>query len=100
MVDRFFQIQTELKAVADLIPLFPTLVECDLLAKGFVHLKHFNQVMILLPEEGITFLRVREIFDTMLEEDYPELSGHLATDADIVENAEFESPLVKISVQG
>ena len=97
MVDRFFQIQTELSAVADLIPLIPTLVECDLLAKGFVHLKHFNQITVLLQEEGITFLRVREIFDTMLEEDYPELSGHLATDAEIVENVEFERAIVKIA---
>ena len=97
MVDRFFQIQTELSAVADLIPLIPTLVECDLLAKGFVHLKHFNQITVLLQEEGITFLRVREIFDTMLEEDYPELSGHLATDAEIVENVEFERAVVKIA---
>jgi hypothetical protein len=86
MVDRFFQIQTELSAVADLIPLIPTLVECDLLAKGFVHLKHFNQITVLLQEEGITFLRVRE-----------KLSGHLATDAEIVENVEFERAVVKIA---
>ena len=97
MVDRFFQIQTELSAVADLIPLIPTLVECDLLAKGFVHLKHFNQITVLLQEEGVTFLRVQEIFDTMLEEDYPELSGNLATDAEIVENVEFERSVVKIA---
>jgi hypothetical protein len=97
VVDRFFQIQTELSAVADLIPLIPTLVECHLLAKGFVHLKHFNQIMVLLQEDGITSLRVREIFDTMLEKDYPELSGYLATDAESVENVEFERAVVKIA---
>ena len=98
MVARFFEIQSELSsAVVDLIPLIPTLVECDLLAKGFVHLKHFNQITILLQEGGITFLRVREIFDTILEENYPELSGHLATDAEIVENVEFERAVVKIA---
>ena len=44
MIKRFFRIQTELSAIADLFPFLPSLVECDLLAKGYEHLKQFNQV--------------------------------------------------------
>ncbi len=57
----------------------------------------FLLITVLLQEEGVAFLRVQEIFDTMLEEDYSELSGHLATDADIAENIEFERAIVKIA---
>ena len=54
----------------------------------------------MLQEEGITFLQVQEIFDTMLEEDYLELIGHLATNAEIVENVEFERAVAKIGAKG
>jgi hypothetical protein len=57
MIERFFRIQSKLSAVADLIPLISSLFEVDLLAKGFVHLKHFNQVTKSLQEEGITFVQ-------------------------------------------
>ena len=96
MIERFFRIQSELSAVADLIPLIPSLFEVDLLAKGFVHLKHFNQVTKSLQEEGITFVRVREMFDTILE-DYPELNGHIGADASIIVDKVFEKAVIQIA---
>lgn len=67
MVARFFEIQRELSAVPDLIPLIPNLLEIDLLAKAFVHLQAFNKITVmLLQEEGITFVGVRDIFDSVL----------------------------------
>ncbi len=62
-----------------------------------MHLKYVNLIMVLLQEEGVAFLRVQEIFDTMLAEVYPELSGHLATDADIVGYIEFKRAVVEIA---
>ena len=96
MVERFFWIQQELSAVPDLIPLIPNLLEVDLLAKAFVHLKAFNQITVLLQEEGITFVGACDVFDSVLE-DYPELSGHLRPDAKIVVDAIFEKAVIRIA---
>jgi hypothetical protein len=96
MIERFFWIQSELSAVADLIPLIPSLFEVNLPAKGFVHLKHFNQVTKSLQEEGITFVRVREMFDTILE-NYPELNGHIGADASIIVDKVFEKAVIQIA---
>jgi hypothetical protein len=95
MIERFFRIQCKLSAVADLIPLIPSLFEVDLLAKGFVHLKRFNQVTKSLQEEGITFVRVREMFDTILD-DYPELNDHIGADASIIVDKVFEKSVMQI----
>jgi len=96
MISRFFRIQAELSAVSDLLPMLPSLVECEILRKGFVHLKEFNQVTVMLQKEGITLLRVREIFDSVID-DYTALRGHLSSDAAIVVNPVFERAVVKIS---
>lgn len=96
MVERFFEIQRELSAVPDLIPLIPNLLEIDLLAKAFVHLQAFNKITVMLQEEGITFVGVRDIFDSVLI-DYPELSGHLGPGAKIVVDAVFEKAIVQIA---
>jgi hypothetical protein len=47
--------------------------------------------MVLLQEEGITFLQVQEILIPCSRR-----IGHLATDAEIVENVEFERAVGKI----
>jgi hypothetical protein len=96
MVARFFRIQAELSAVSDLLPLLPSLLECDLLRKAFIHFTHFNQVTVMLQKEGITLVRVRELFDSVMV-DYPELAGHLAPDASIVVNPIFERAVIQIS---
>lgn len=96
MCARFFRIQSELSAVDDLIPLIPSLYEVDTLCKGFKHLSIFNDLTIMLQKEGITFLRVREIFDTILE-DYPELSGHLGPASSIIVDVAFEMAVTKIA---
>jgi hypothetical protein len=96
MLERFFRIQVELSAVSDLIPLIPTLVECSLLTRGFEHLEQFHAVTIMLQKEGITFVRVREIFNEILE-DYPELKGYLADNAEIVVDVTFERAVMQIA---
>jgi hypothetical protein len=96
MCARFFRIQSELSAVNDLIPLIPSLYEVDTLSKAFKHLAIFNDLTIMLQKEGITFLRVREIFDTILE-DYPELSGHLGPASTIIVDVAFEMAVIKIA---
>jgi hypothetical protein len=96
MLERFFRIQAELSAVSDLIPLISTLVECSLLTRGFEHLERFHAVTIMLQKAGITFVRVREIFNEILE-DYPELKGHLADNAEIVVDVTFERAIMQIA---
>ena len=96
MTTRFFRIQKELSAIQDLLPLLPTLVEVDVLEKCYVNLKKFHQINMMLQKENITFLTVRDIFDTVMD-DFPELSGHLAADAKIVANPIFERAVVKIA---
>jgi hypothetical protein len=96
MTTRFFRIQKELSAIKDLLPLLPTLVEVDVLEKCYVHLKKFHDINIMLQKEKITFLKVREIFDTVMD-DFPELSGHLAANAKRVANPIFERAISKIS---
>jgi hypothetical protein len=102
MCARFFRIQGELSAVDDLIPLIPSLYEVDTLSKGFKHLVQlaiFNDLTIMLQKEGITFLRVREIFDTILE-DYPELSGHLGPASSIIVDVAFEMAVINKIAEG
>jgi len=96
MTTRFFRIQKELSAIQDLHPLLPTLVEVDVLEKCYVHLKKFHQINMMLQKEAISFVRVREIFDTVMD-DYPELGGHLAANAAIVSNPTFERAVSKIA---
>ena len=43
MIGRFFRIQRELSALTELLPLVPTLLECDQLSKAFKHLGEFHQ---------------------------------------------------------
>ena len=96
MITRFFRIQKELSAIQDLLPLIPTLVEVNILEKCYVSLKQFHEINMMLQKENITVIRVREIFDTVMD-DFPELSGHLAADAKIVANPIFERTVLKIA---
>jgi hypothetical protein len=96
MTTRFFRIQKELSAIQDLHPLLPTFVEVDVLEKCYIHLKKFHQINMMLQKEAISFVRVREIFDTVMD-DYPELGGHLAANAAIVSNPIFERAVSKIA---
>jgi hypothetical protein len=70
MCERFSRIQTELSAVADVRPLLPSFDECDILSKAFEHLEHFHDITIMLQNEDMTFLHVRDIFDNVML-DYP-----------------------------
>lgn len=97
MCERFFRIQAELSAVADLRPLLPSLVECDILSKAFEHLARFNTITVMLQKEDMTFLCVRDIFDNVMI-DYPELAGHLSSTAKIVNNPVFERAVVQIAM--
>ena len=96
MIERFIRIKGLLEKVVVLKPLMTTIHDDDQLAQAFVHLKQFNQITIMLQKEGITFLRVREIFDTILE-DYPELDGHIGAEAEIIVNVAFEKAVMKIA---
>ena len=96
MTTRFFRIQKELSSIQDLFPLLPTHMEVDLLEKAYVHLKGFHQVNMMLQKEAVSFIEVREIFETVLH-DYPELDSHLATDAPIVSDQIFEGALAKLA---
>ncbi len=90
MIERFLLIQAELGAVSDLLPLWPTHVECDILQKGFSHLEQFHQVTIsMLQMEGITLVEVRDLFDKG-KEDYPELGRHLSVDSKICVDQVFD----------
>jgi hypothetical protein len=96
MVSRFLKIQQQLSCVSELLAIFPSHVEMDHLSRTYETLKKFDEVTIMLQKDGITFVRVREIFDEVLL-DFPELSTHLADDADIVKNPIFEKAIVRIS---
>ena len=97
MCESFFCIQAELSAVADLRPLLPSLVECDILSKALEHLARFNTITVMLQKEDMTFLRIRDIFDNVMI-DYPELAGHLLSAAKIVNNPVFERAVVQIAM--
>jgi hypothetical protein len=96
MVSPFLTIQHQLSCVGELLAIFPSHVEMDHLSKAHAILEKFDEVTVMLQKEGITFVRVREIFDEVLR-NFPELSTHLADDADIVKNPVFEKAVVSIS---
>jgi hypothetical protein len=96
MVSRFLTIQHQLSCVGELLAIFPSHVEMDHFSKAHAILEKFDEVTVMLQKEGITFVRVREIFDEVLR-NFPELSTHLADDADIVKNPVFEKAVVSIS---
>ena len=96
MVSRFLKIQQHLSAIVDLLAIFPTHIEMDILARAHVVMKKFDEVTVMLQKENISFLRVREIFDEVLQ-DFPSFESHLGSDADIVQNPVFEKAVVQIS---
>ena len=95
MIARFLKIEEEMRLIVDLVPLFPTDMEMDIIKKAFVSLKKFDGVTIMLQKEGLSFIRAREIFDAFLE-DFPEMDQYLADDACIVENPVFERAIMRI----
>ena len=96
MVSRFLKIQQHLSTIVDLLAIFPTHIEMDILARAHVVMKKFNEVTVMLQKENISFLRVREIFDEVLR-DFPRFDTHLGTDASIVQSPAFEKAVVRIS---
>ena len=96
MVSRFLKIQHHLSAIVDLLAIFPTHIEMDVLARAHVVMKKFDEVTVMLQKENISFLRVREIFDEVLQ-DFPSFDTHLGTDASIVQSPVFEKAVVRIS---
>ncbi len=65
MVSRFLKIQQHLSAIDDLLAIFATLIEMDILGRAHLVMKKFNVVVtVMLQKENISFLRVREIFCT------------------------------------
>jgi hypothetical protein len=96
MITRFLQIQVQLSSIVDLLALFPTHSELEILKRAHASLKKFNAVTIMLQKEGMSFLEVRELFQEVLE-DFPDFKHYLADDANIVEDPLFEKAIVRIS---
>jgi hypothetical protein len=96
MVKRFLTIQQHLSAIVDLLAIFPTHIEMDILARAHLVMKKFDDVTIMLQKECISFVKVREIFDEVLQ-DFPRFATHLSDDAKIVQNPMFEKAVVRIS---
>ena len=100
-IDRYLKIQIELSSVAGLLQVLPNHVEVDLLSRAFENLKKFDlkfdQSAVMLQRSDMTFLEAREIFNLFLK-DFPDLKGHLANDARIVENNVFEKAVLRISI--
>ena len=97
MISRFLKIQTELISVVELLPLFPTHAEIEVLTRAHRSHKQFDRVTVMpLQKSTMSFIRSREIFDAVLQ-DFPQLAQYLAADADIVESPLFEKSIVRMA---
>jgi len=72
-----------------LLQLLPMLVDVDTLSRGLKSLKNFDAITVLLQQDGIPFVKVRNIFN-MLIEDFPEMEHHLGKRPPLVVDPNFE----------
>ncbi|KAE8973201.1 hypothetical protein PR001_g26384 [Phytophthora rubi] len=94
MVARFFELQEFLEADDGLCELLPSRREVKKLDTLLKQLKDFESASQMLQhQDGVTLSDVRDIFDELIAT-YPGVSSHLAADADIVKNPEFEDACV------
>lgn len=96
MVQRYFQIQSQLNALVELLELLPTPVDVNTLSRGFQSLERFQSVTKMLQRDGIPFVEVRGLFDVILR-DYPDMAHHLGKDSSLVINKDFESGVMALS---
>jgi hypothetical protein len=61
-----------------------------------MHLSKFQSITKNLQVQGCS---PREVFDAILENQYPDMDYYLAPTSDIVNNPDFESGLVKVLAQ-
>jgi hypothetical protein len=64
-----------------------------------IHLSKFQSFTKNLQGQGCSPLMIREVFDAIIEHEYPDMDYYLAPTSDIVNNPDFESGLVKVLVR-
>ena len=78
----------------DLVEFLPSAVESLCITELLQNLKKFESVNRKLQEEKINMLKVRVLFDSLVN-DFPSTESALSAQADIVESKDFENAIVK-----
>jgi hypothetical protein len=79
-----------------LLQLMPMQVDVDTLSRGFKSLKNFDAITVLLQQDGIPFVKVRNFFNVLIE-DFPEMEHHLGERSSLVVDPDFEVGIMRIS---
>ena len=95
MASRYFNIQSQLSALGELLEFLPTPVEFDIVSRGFEALENFQATTILLQRDGKAFTEARSIFNVLVQ-DFPEMAYHLGTESCLVVNPDFETGIMRI----
>ena len=92
MIKRFFEIKLQHHERVDALVslMLVSCMEVRELQTAFQHMTKFNQVTVALQRQGITSLQVREIFDHVLEDQYPDFKKYLTMNSHTVHDKLFE----------
>jgi hypothetical protein len=95
MVRRFFEIIEELKSIADLRAIFPSPREIDAMDALRVELQTIQGFTVALQLGNLSMNEARALLDDLVER-FSTMVSHLAPDAAIVLNPDFENGVVKV----
>ncbi len=96
MAKRYIRLEPHIKSIQEVEDIVLTNRERRDLDDLMIHLSKFQSITKNLQVKGCSPLTVREVFDAMIENEYPDMEHYLAPESDIVNNPKFESGLVKI----
>jgi hypothetical protein len=96
MAKRYIELDTQIKNIREIEDMVLTSHECRELADLKIHLSIFQGITKKLQVQGCSPLTICEVFDAILENEYPDMDYYLAPTSDIMNNPDFESGLVKV----
>lgn len=95
MAKRYLRIESKVKEIEAVEELVLTPSKRRLLDELMGHLKKFQSITKCLQRKGVSAKEVRLVFDAIID-DYPEMDEYLDSNANIVNNPDFENGLFKI----
>jgi Protein of unknown function (DUF3684) len=93
---RYIELEPHIKNIRDIEDLVLTNRECQNLDDLMIHFSKFQSITKKLQVQGCSPLMICEVFDAIIEHEYPDMDYYLAPTSDIVNNPDFESRLVKV----
>jgi Protein of unknown function (DUF3684) len=96
MARSYIKLEPHIKNIRQIEDMALTNWECRDLGDLMIHLSKFQSITKILQVQGCSPLMIREVFDAIIEHEYPDMDYYLGPTSDIVNNPDFEPGLVKV----